>query len=74
MWVSEQARGRSLGRQLLKAVIHQAREKGYSVLYLNCAPLLMAAAHRLYLELGFVSCPPYKHMPIPGIQFFRLDL
>ncbi len=74
MWVSSVARGRSLGRQLIQTVIAQAREKGYTALYLNCAPSVMAAAHRLYLEFGFVPTQPYKHVPIPGIEFFRLAL
>ena len=74
MWVANAARGRALGRRLIAALIEQARAKGYSALYLNCAPGIMAAAHRLYLETGFVSTSPYKPVPIPGIQFFRLAL
>ncbi len=74
MWVANEARGRSLGRQLIAALIAQARAKGYSALYLNCAPSIMAAAHRLYLDFGFLPTAPYKAVPIPGIEFFRLAL
>ena len=74
LWVSADARGQSLGRHLLQAVCTQARKSGYAALYLNCAPSVMATAHRLYLELGFVPSAPYKQVLIPGIHFFRLDL
>jgi hypothetical protein len=34
----------------------------------------MAAAHRLYLELGFEPCPPYNDNPVEGLAWLRKSL
>jgi hypothetical protein len=31
----------------------------------------MAAAHRLYLDLGFEPCPPYNDNPVEGLAWLR---
>lgn len=74
MWVTQAARGRSLGRLLVQSVLDLARKQGYTALYLNSVPSTMAAAFRLYEEFGFVPTAPYKQVLIPGIRFFRLAL
>ena len=74
MWVTHAARGRSLGRVLLREAITAARKQGCTALYLNSVPETMAAAYRLYLEFGFVPVAPYKQVSIPGIRFLRLAL
>ena len=34
----------------------------------------MAAAYRLYLEMGFVACRPYNGPALPGIVYMTKDL
>ena len=74
LWVSAEARGHSLGRRLVQAVIAIARENGYHDLYLNCVPETMPAGFHLYTGLGFTPVAPYKPVAIPGIRYLRLPL
>jgi ribosomal protein S18 acetylase RimI-like enzyme len=58
LWVRPAARGLSLGRTLTQAVLNRAIAAGRKAVYLDTAPASMAAAHRIYLELGFEPCTP----------------
>ena len=74
LWVTPAARGHALGWQLLQTAIHLARSAGHTVLVLNSVTNVMQSAQSIYARAGFVPALPYKHVPIPGIEFFRLDL
>ena len=74
LWVTPEARGRKLGWQLLQAAIGLARAAGHTALLLNSIAGVMESAQSLYLRAGFVRTLPYKHVAIPGAEFFRLDL
>jgi GNAT superfamily N-acetyltransferase len=74
LWVRPVARGLSLGRVLTQAVIDRAVAAGQTVLYLDTAPAAMAAAHKLYLDLGFEPCPPYNDNPVEGLAWLRKTL
>lgn len=74
LWVRPHARGLALGRTLTLAVIERARSAGYQTIYLDTAPASMAAAHRLYLDLGFEPCPRYNDNLVEGIVFLRKAL
>jgi putative acetyltransferase len=74
LWVRPEARGRGVSRELMGALIARARAANKSQLLLDTAPDAMAAAHRLYVELGFVECPAYFGAPIPGILYMRLQI
>jgi len=69
LWVRPSARGLHLGRTLTQAVLDRAVAARRAALYLDTAPASMAAAHRLYLEMGFVSCAPYNDNPVEGVTF-----
>jgi ribosomal protein S18 acetylase RimI-like enzyme len=66
LWVRPASRGLSLGRMLTLAVMERARTAGYTSIYLDTAPDSMAAAHRLYLDLGFEPCAPYNDNQVDG--------
>lgn len=67
LWVRPSARGLALGRLLSQAVLDRARATARKAIYLDTAPSSMAAAHRLYLEMGFVPCAPYNDNPVEGL-------
>jgi GNAT superfamily N-acetyltransferase len=67
LWVRPVARGLALGRRLTQAVLDRARAAGRNAIYLDTAPELMASAHRLYLEMGFVPCLAYNDNPVEGL-------
>lgn len=74
LWVRPIARGLSLGRVLTQAVIGRAVAAGRKAIYLDTAPASMAAAYRIYLDLGFETCPPYNDNPVEGLAYLRKGL
>ena len=69
LWVRPSARGLGLGRILTLAALDRAAQAGRKAVFLDTAPASMAAAHRLYLELGFAPCAPYNDNPVEGLQY-----
>jgi GNAT superfamily N-acetyltransferase len=74
LWVRPVARGIALGRTLTQDVLNRAIAAGRKAIYLDTAPASMAAAHRLYLEMGFEPCPPYNDNPVEGLAWLRKPL
>lgn len=74
LWTRPEARGSGLGRRLVEAVEQRARAAGKSRLVLDTAPDAMAAAHRLYLDLGFQPCPAYQGPALEGIIYLSKRL
>jgi ribosomal protein S18 acetylase RimI-like enzyme len=74
LWVRPVARGLSLGRALTQAVLDRAIAAGRNAVYLDTAPTSMAAAHRMYLDLGFKPCAPYNDNPVEGLAYLRKEL
>jgi ribosomal protein S18 acetylase RimI-like enzyme len=71
LWVRPAARGLSLGRALTQAVLDRAIAAGRTAIYLDTAPASMAAAFRMYLDLGFEPCPPYNNNPVEGLAYLK---
>jgi ribosomal protein S18 acetylase RimI-like enzyme len=71
LWVRPASRGLSLGRTLTLAVLDRARAAGYKSIFLDTAPASMAAAHRMYLDLGFEPCAPYNDNTVEGLAYLR---
>lgn len=69
LWVQPTARGLGLGRTLIHAVLDRAVATARKAVYLDTAPASMSAAHRTYLELGFVPCAPYNDNPVQGLAY-----
>jgi putative acetyltransferase len=65
--------GQGLGRQLVVAVIEEARAAGYTTMKLDTVPS-MAVAQRLYDSLGFPDIRPYRENPIEGARHMELRL
>jgi GNAT superfamily N-acetyltransferase len=69
LWTRPLARGLGLGRMLGEAVLAHAAASGYKAMYLDTAPTSMAAAHRMYLALGFTPCAAYNDNPVEELAY-----
>jgi putative acetyltransferase len=74
LFVRQNFRGRSLGRNLAEAIIDSAREIGYQQIRLDTLPDKMDTAVGLYRRLGFKEIEPYYANPVPGATFMELAL
>jgi ribosomal protein S18 acetylase RimI-like enzyme len=65
MWVAPRARGLGLGRRLLEALEHKAREAGMTVIHLETNRTLIEAIelyrHAGYQEVEAFNDEPYAH-------------
>lgn len=62
-----------LGRQLVQALLDEARRAGYSVVLLDTLDD-MEAARELYASLGFQEIAPYYFNPIAGAHYLKAEL
>jgi ribosomal protein S18 acetylase RimI-like enzyme len=69
LWVRPSGRGLRLGRMLTQAVLDRAIAAQRRAIYLDTAPQSMAAAHRLYLDMGFHPCNCYNDNPVEGFAW-----
>ena len=74
LFVRDAFRGKGIGRQLLAAIIRQAKSCGYRRLRLDTIAPKMNDAIQLYHSFGFREIAPYRHNPEPGAKFMELDL
>lgn len=73
LYIAPGARGLRLGKALAEAIIENARERGYSELYLDTLPT-METAVAMYEKMGFRRIEPY-YAPTPdGTIFMSLNL
>ena len=73
LYVRPAYRGKSIGAELARVLIENAREASYAKMRLDTMPS-MARAIVLYRSLGFREIPCYRFNPVPGALFFELDL
>lgn len=73
LYVRAAFRGKGVARALAEAIVEAARARGYSCMLLDTIAS-MEAARSLYLSLGFEETAPYRHNPLDGALFFKLDL
>lgn len=73
LYVRPLFRGQGIGRQLVLALVKDARELGYARMCLDTLPS-MKRAITLYRAMGFKPIEPYRANPVPGAMFFQLNL
>ena len=73
LYVREAFRGQGAGRELVQALITEARAIGYKSMLLDTLPSMLEA-HKLYRTLGFREISSYQKNPVPGALFFKLHL
>jgi len=64
MYVRPEFRRKRIGRSLLQAIIHEARQIGYAKIRLDTDPFAKEA-QALYRSLGFHDIEPYAESEIP---------
>lgn len=73
LYVSPAARGTGAGRLMATAIIDAGRRLGYAAMVLDTLETLRPAL-QLYASLGFETCAPYYHNPLPGVVYLQLPL
>jgi putative acetyltransferase len=73
LYVRPRWRRHGIGRQLIDAILAEARRAGYREIRLDTLPN-MTAARAIYESLGFRAISPYYPSPIAGTAFLELDL
>ena len=73
LFVQPSQRGKGTGRALAAAIIAEGRRLGYRTMMLDSVDWLREAL-TLYLSFGFQNCEAYRHNPLIGAVFLKLDL
>ena len=73
VYVRPEFRGSGMGRRLAETAMRAASEMGYTSIRLDTLPQ-MAAAQRLYEDLGFRDIPAYYGKPMAGQRFMEAVL
>jgi putative acetyltransferase len=73
LYVPPPFRGQGIAKNLLSAVIENARSIGYQTMYVDTLPTMHEAA-RLYQGFAFQRVEAYSPNPTPGAIYFRLVL
>ena len=73
LYVRPRYRSMGAGRDLVRQLIEDARQLGYTQMLLNTLPS-MTAARSLYRSLGFVETEPYGDLPTAGVIYLVLAL
>ena len=74
LYVAPEARGRGLGKALLRACIDGARARRCKLLYLETLSARMPEAERLYRAAGFLETEPYTDDRPPEVRCLGLSL
>lgn len=73
LFVRPARRGTGVGRALAEHLVAEARSAGYSRMWLDSEPGMLAA-HALYRSLGFVTIPRYNDDPLPAMSYLGREL
>jgi putative acetyltransferase len=74
LYLRPAARGKGLGRAMVRALVDEARAAGFRALRLETLPGKMSAAAALYRRLGFQEIAPYVASPVAGASYLELAL
>ncbi len=73
LYVRPAFRGKHIGGELVRRVIRDAKEIGYSHMLLDTLPFLERAL-QLYKTCGFYEIPSYNNSPLHTSIYMRFDL
>lgn len=73
LYVRPRFRGNGIGDILVRKIIEDAKEIGYSHMLLDTLPFLKSAIH-MYRTYGFYEIPSYNDSPMETSIYMRLDL
>ena len=73
LYIRKVFRGNHLGEMLVKKIIDDAREIGYSFMLLDTLPFLQPALH-IYKKFGFHEISCYNNSPMKNSIYMKLDL
>lgn len=73
LYIRSQFRSKGLGTYLVKKIISDATEIGYSAILLDTLPFLQDAI-KLYKNFGFYEIESYNNSPMDNLIYLRLDL
>lgn len=73
LYVRPGFRGKHIGEHLVKHIIQEAKEIGYSYMLLDTLPFLQSAVH-MYKKYGFYEIPSYNDSPMDASIYMKLDL
>ena len=72
LYVITDRRGEGVGRMIVGALVDRARSLGYRSMLLDTLPA-MKSAQALYASFGFAQTAPYRHNPMAGATYWKLD-
>ena len=73
LYVKENYRGQGLGKCLVRRIISDAKQIGYSYMLLDTLPFLNTAI-QIYKDFGFVEIDKYNDSPMENSIYMRLKL
>lgn len=73
LYIRPEFRGEKLADILVKKIIKDAKEIGYSYMLLDTLPFLESAIH-IYKKFGFYEIESYNDSPMDTSIYMRLDL
>ena len=73
LYVKPEFRGMHIGDALVRKIISDARDIGYSTMRLDTFPFLEGAIG-LYRKYGFFETPSYNDNPLENAVYMKLDL
>lgn len=73
LYVRPEFRGRRIGNELVRQIIKDAKEIGYSHMLLDTLPFLESAV-RMYKSFGFYEIASYNDSPMETSIYMKLDL
>ncbi len=73
LYVRPKFRGKHIGDFLVKNIIKDAKEIGYSYMLLDTLPFLQNAIH-MYKKYGFYEISSYNNSPMDTSIYMKLDL
>lgn len=73
LYVKPKFRGKKIGEQLVEKIITDAKEIGYSYMFLDTLPFLETAIH-MYKKMGFYTTDCYNDSPMKTSIYMKLNL